>query len=1150
MSDERLTSSDRRALFLWLALAIVGAIFAAKYFFAAFPEASVDLRVSRRDALERARRFVSGLGEEVSGYRSSVLFAVADGAEDGHAKTYLERELGLKEANRLMSSEVSLWYWEVRFFRPLQKEEFQVRVTPAGRIAGYEHVIEEARPGAKLDRAAAEAAARQFLAAHYNAQFAGWDFLPEEANSEERPNRVDWSFTWEKRGFKAKEAPYRLRVTLDDGRIAGFEEYLQVPEAWRRDYKKLRAGNDALAQIFFLPYILLTGAAVWLAIHLTRRGQTSWRLALRLGLVVAALLFLQNLNDWPHWGASYDTNSSYSSFLASRLGIALLIAVASALTITLILPAAEPLYRSYQPDRLTLRNALTLRGIRSKEFFSAAVVGLSMAASHIGYIVAFYILASRCGAWAPQELNYENSVNTAFPWISGVAIGLLASTSEEFLFRLFAIPYLEKLTRSRWVAVIVPAFLWGFLHSNYPQEPAYIRGIEVGLIGIVAGVVMLRWGILATLIWHYTVDALLVGLLLIRSDNLYFRISGAIVAAAAIAPLAFSGISYLLRGRFESAEELLNRADPAPEISLLPQPAAAEEAAAPRRYDALSPRTIAALALCLLLGAGLAWRLKSPAIGEYLKLTVDARSARAAADEELRRRGLQPGSWHRAALLVDTTDPLVNEFLRQHIGISALDRIYAERVPGALWRVRYFRDSQAEEYVVVLKPDGGLHSVHHILPEAAPGASLTQAEAVARGENYLREEKKLDLAQWTLIAPNPDKKPHRTDYTLVWQENAPLDPAARGAADSSAHAHARAQVQLLGEEIAGYRTFIKIPQEWSRKQEEKTLLRTFASYKLVLLLLLGGIPLAASILYLKRVRSEPSLSIPWKQMLPISALVLCGFLLAFALGDQIPNALNQYMTAIPFKLMFVGIAVGLLFLAALYSGLAALLYGMAWHYAARTFGEERLTHWTGMPAAYYRDALWIGLGGTAGLLGLNSLFKAAERHLPILHRSFPSSFGNDFDAIFPAGAILGGTLLRSLLLTGLLLLVACFIAAELRSPRVRIPLFLLGALAFVNDWGNAADFVFQFLAAAIWLAVIVWGVSCVARFNLLGYLLVVAGVALLSRAANLLGQPHSFYRASGYGVVLALGLFYAWVLVAWRLRSGSEYSVSHSNKIS
>ena len=97
---------------------------------------------------------------------------------------------------------------------------------------------------------------------------------------------------------------------------------------------------------------------------------------------------------------------------------------------------------------------------------------------------------------------------------------------------------------------MLPAFAWGFLHSNYPQEPAYIRGIEVGLIGIVAGLVMLRWGIWATLIWHYTVDAFLISTSLLRSHGAYLRVSGAIVGGAALIPLAIAAISYFSRGGF------------------------------------------------------------------------------------------------------------------------------------------------------------------------------------------------------------------------------------------------------------------------------------------------------------------------------------------------------------------------------------------------------------------------------------------------------------------------------------------------------------------------------------------------------------------------------------------------------------------------
>src|SRR5205823_5095067 len=137
-----------------------------------------------------------------------------------------------------------------------------------------------------------------------------------------------------------------------------------------------------------------------------------------------------------------------------RLGIAVASALGTALMVTLVLPGGEPLYRSYRPDRMQLSKAFTLRGLRSKEFFSSAVVGLTLAAAHIGFIVAFYMVGSRYGVWAPQDLNYSDTVNTTFPWIAGVAIGLMASTSEEFLFRLFAIPFVERMTKSRILAVI------------------------------------------------------------------------------------------------------------------------------------------------------------------------------------------------------------------------------------------------------------------------------------------------------------------------------------------------------------------------------------------------------------------------------------------------------------------------------------------------------------------------------------------------------------------------------------------------------------------------------------------------------------------------------------------------------------------------
>jgi hypothetical protein len=1129
VTGSRLSGSDKRALLLWVVAGILGMLFAYKYFFRAFPEASVNFQVSREEALERSKKFVAGLDENISGYQSTIVFNV-----DDNAKVYLERQLGLQQANQLMSSELNIWYWEVRFFKPQQEEEFSVRVSPAGQIVGYTHVVPKSQAGASLDRSAAHTAAQDFLVNKLGMGITGWDFLPEEANSEKMAARLDWSFTWEKHGFRSKDAPYRLHIGIQGDRIGGSKEFLQVPEAWERGYRRLRSGNNTLEIVFIVFYLLILGIAVWLGIQLTKAGKTTWGPAIKLGLLATVLLFLQSLNDWPLWGAEYDTNHSYSSFILIQIVRALMLAVLTAATITLVLPAAEPLYRSSQPGQLRLAQVFTRRGLRSKEFFSASVVGLSLAAVHIGFVVAFYMVATWLGAWAPQELNYSDSVNTAFPWISGAAIGLLASLNEEFTFRLFAIPFFMRVTRSRWIAVIVPAFLWGFLHSNYPQEPAYIRGIEIGIIGIVAGIVMLRWGIIATLIWHYTVDASLVGLLLIRSNSLYFKISGVVVAAAALAPLLFACISYLTRAEFENDEDLLNSAEPAPEIDLTDETVSEPGAVATRRYDALTPGMLGFLAICLLAGGVLAWRLKPQAIGDYLKLSVNASTVRASADQVIRQRGLDPNSYYHATVFVDIADPLVNEYLRQRVGISGVNSIYADRLPAALWRVRYFRDSQPEEFAIIFRPDGSLHAVRHTLAEEAPGASLTEEEALARAENFLRDEKRIDLKEWTRVESDSKKKPHRIDHTLTWEQNEPLDNGQAASTGPKDHAHARLDVQVLGDEVANYRTYIKIPDDWRRKQEEFSLFRTLLTY-LLPILFFASLGITALVILLKNLKSDAARSISWRRIFSWSVWSLVGFAIMFGLGGSIQTVLNRYDTADPLKYTFVGIAISTLFGAAFSLGGIALLFGLAWYFASGAFGEDRLPGWLGMPADYYRDAVWIGLGGAAGLLGLERLVATASTYWPTAHRSFEAVFGQDFDALLPGASIVGGTVLRSLLLTALVLVVASFVAAQVRQPGLRLLLLLLGALALVGGgWGSPADLAKQFLARLLLLCVLVFGIRRVVRFNLLGCFLVVAGTSLLGGAAELLGQTDSFYRANAYAVLLALVLLYVWPLAVWR----------------
>ena len=1131
---ERLDKKDAKVLLLWIFAGILGACVAYTYFFRAFPEASVEFKVSRADALAIAKQFAAAQGAQLGGYDSSIVFDL-----DDTAKTYLEREVGLQQANQMMANEIHIWYWRARFFRPLQKEEFDVRVDPAGGIVGYAHQVEEAAPGARLERAAAQSTAETFLRDTLNLDLSLYDFREEEANLTERPARRDWSFSWERRGFRAKDAPYRLTVTLAGDRVSGYNEFLKVPEAWNLDYERLRSSNNLFEYVALLPYAFLIGGCLYVIVSLGRRGLLEWRIGLALGVFITILYFVMTMNQWPLDRAEYDTNTPYSSFFLSQVGQAALVSVVSALLVVLAVVPGEPLYRIFQPNKIRLDVGFSLPGIRTKEFFRANVIGICLAAAHIGYITVFYIISRRLGAWAPQDLNYENVVSTYVPWVYPLTIGIYAATSEEFLFRLFAIPFLLRTTKSRFLAVVLPAFFWGFLHSNYPQEPAYIRGLEVGLIGIVAGLVLLRWGIWATLIWHYTVDAFLISTSLLRSHGAYLRVSGAIVGGAALIPLAIAAISYISRGGFVTDPALLNSArliggppmETAPieeteeaAIEYFP-PATASGVSA--RPVAMSSRALAVLIVCGALGVALFVGVKREAIGDFVRFQINAQEATDRGNEDLRQINIDPATYHHATTITYTFDDFVNEYLRRAIGIAAANRIYRDQVPSAFWTIRYFRDSQNEEYMVVLKPDGSLHSIHHTLDEKAPGANLPKEEAQARAEMFLRDRKGVNLADWNLVETHSDKKPARTDHFFEWEQKAALD-AARGES-SATGAHIRMQLQVQGDEVSGYRVFIKIPETW-RDAESRTspvqLAQSFGRAAII-----GVALIAVLVIFLRSLKSADIARVPWRPIGKLSVLMLIAAVVIYL--NRTPQLLLNYTTSWPLSTFYIILFISMIFITAMYMAAAVLLLGLAWFFLERTFGPGRISPWREWNAAYFRDAFYLALFGSAALMGIYRL-PALFARLPVLRHSLAASVPTNLDVLNPAVGSLASAIAAAFLWIGLLGLAAGLIAAYVRPAWMRAALVILYAALMATNVAAPGGFFHEAVLHLVVVTALWYGVTRIARFNVLGYFLLAAVSALVPSAIELLEQPNPYLHANGYAILAVALALLAWPLLRWQ----------------
>ncbi len=434
---ERLRGSDYRFITICMVLLAGTTWFSARNFYRAFPEASIDFKVSRDDAQTLAGKFLSAQGYGIEGYRQAAQFAY-----DEDAKTFLEREAGLERANRIMGTRVRLWRWSYRWFRPLQKEEFDVEITPRGELAGFDHEIAEdaARPAATVEEA--RALAENFLRTRIGRDPATLDFV--EESDVTRPHRVDRSFTWKERDFELHGATNRVDVTMLGNEPGGYHEYLKVPDQWKRDYQLLRSKNEVAQTIDSAATVVLVVGMVIVIVMRVRRRDVPWRRAALVGLAGIVLGFLAQLNEFPLHEFSYPTTDSYGSFLSRQFLNALLSALGAGGLLFILTAGAEPLYREMMGDKISLGNLFTMRGLRTKRFFLGAILGITLTGIFIAYQTAFYIVAFRYGAWSPADVPYTDLLNTKFPWAFVLFGGFLPAVSEEFLFRMFAIPFLRK----------------------------------------------------------------------------------------------------------------------------------------------------------------------------------------------------------------------------------------------------------------------------------------------------------------------------------------------------------------------------------------------------------------------------------------------------------------------------------------------------------------------------------------------------------------------------------------------------------------------------------------------------------------------------------------------------------------------------------
>lgn len=1108
-----------------------------RFYDLAFPAASINMTVGRKEALQRSERFLRRQGFDLSGYRRAEGFHC-----DESDKEYLEKEIGLKRANQLMRDEVRVWHWHCRWFRPLHKEEFWVGLSPDGHLVGFGHTVEESTRGASLSPAMARTLAEQFLRKQQGLNLSDYRLM--DGHSEKRPHRVDHDFVWERKGFKAKEATFRIWVTIQGAEVAGYAEFLKIPEAWQRAEARKSSRRGLLMSVASFCAGLLGLATFIVLLFKVRERQVRLRFGLAVGLVLATLVAISKANGLPMSWLDYRTTEPQGAFLG-QYAISILMGLIGTvfMVLALALPA-EALAREVFPEKLPISHIFTKRFWSSKEVFTASFIGCCLAGLMGAYATLFYIIGYRFGVWAPLEVRYSDILATPLPWIYPLTIGMSAAVFEELLFRLFAISLLLRLLKRRWLAIMLPAILWAFLHSNYPQEPIYIRGIEISVVGIVEGLLFLRFGFLCPFIAHYAYDALSVSMILLQTHQPYLQISGAVVVALMLAPLLPGALVLLRRGSLATTEAILAGQPEIPErtaedIPAGPSSTPVYETFTPlsrSRYWVLGASAASALLLCI-------FQPVKERFGDFVQVTVNRKQAQAIADDYLQSKGIAVGRFHRVTTFNNGLQGEAIDYLYQRVGSRRLNELCRDRLrPGAYWRTRYFIPLQEEGYWVTVSANGVPFGYTHALEEKAAGARLTHLEARRRAEAYLRREKRMNLDHYRLVEDSTQKREKRTDHYFTWEDKT----------TKIGEGTFRLYLTVQGDEVMNFTNFLKVPERWQRERQERGLKDTIING-------VFGIAGLAFFIYcvVLFTRAFARREINWRLTLPISAgVALLSLLIKL---NELPDLWSGYSTSTPPSIFitraligYCTLPVGMFLCTCAMLGLGESLFRHAYprrrplpHWLGETWvppaEEEEEPEPSRLPVnrARLKRAIWGEALVIACLVSLAvvlfvhvnqgngdsfdwlSPHKSVRDHAPTAH------VVGGYTSFCPAGGTMLNALAGTVFLSAILMGAVGLYRRVLKRPRwlflfVTV-MALLGAGSEAGDW---LDFAKTACAALLGLGIVglgIWaGIRWILRDNLAAYASVLFMSSLLGSAVDMLSVPNAAVRANG---VALLGLF-------------------------
>lgn len=882
-------------------LAAAGIIYTCNNFDKANSLVNVNLQMDRQSALLKAEQLAEKFEIGPKNYKQAAAFR-----NDSHFQNFVELEAGGLDTfkNILTGGYYSSYHWSVRHFKEQDANEVIFWFKPNGETYGFSEKIPESEKGETVEQEEALRIAEHLAIYNWDVDLTPYQLI-EKSTEEQISGRADHTFVYERTDKTIGEGKFRLKLIISGNKLTTVDYHVKIPEDFDRRFSEMRSANETIQMISTAAIALVYGLlGVILGIFvLMRKRRLIWKPAVFWGLGIAFFsVFLLTINSLPFAWFSYDTSMSEGNFLFRQILNGLLGAIGFGALIGISFMAAEGLGRMAFPKHVQWWKIWSKNTAGSHTILAQTIAGYLFAIIIVSFDVFFYVTTTtHFGWWSPAgNLSNPNILATYLPWLDSIAISLQAGFWEEALFRAVPIAGIyvlakNKKSRNFWIilVLIVQTLIFGAGHANYPQQPSYARVVEMIIPFAIMGIIYIYYGILPAVIAHFAVDVFWISLPLWVSSSPGIWYDRSFVVFFFLLP-----IFIILFIRFRNKkwkkipDEERNSGWQVPEKHVkTDEPEMVIEVSSKNYGKWILPLSIIGL---------VAWIFLTPFKTDSPILELSKKEAIEIAKTELSKKyDLQLSEWTILSSVEDKVD--IRDIFVWQVGNKEIyQKLLNDFLAPPHWKIRFVKtkgkaEEKTEEYIIQVLNDKSVLAIAHKIPDAAVGKNLEKHEAQIIADSVLVSYFMFQKETLKEISISPKKQENRTDWEFIYADtiNFPLT-AGQG----------RYLINISGDEITSYHSYLHIPEEWTRNYKEKiskqSVVKTLGNIVIIGVIIFG--------LVLGIIRwTKKKFNI--KVFVIVSVLFALFFILEIGIGWQ--NLLSDYNTQIPISNYLTNLIVGL-----------------------------------------------------------------------------------------------------------------------------------------------------------------------------------------------------------------------------------------------